>query len=94
MIISMQQRIKLLIIVLKEKWFKDFHLASRKKTVIDFKNSTNISDKRLILNTYNPNYILIDHSKNELDNSYMNWIEQVGKSVYQKENIQLFKVIK
>ncbi len=74
-------------------WVDD--LAERRLAVeAFFKNSTNIADKRLILNIYNPDYILIDHSKNKLNDNYMNWMEQVGESVYQKETIQLFKVVR
>lgn len=72
-------------------WIDD--IQERRNAVHSFfTNETSDSQRDSILQKYQPDYILIDHTKVSFESSTTNWLRGIGKSVYHENKLELIRL--
>lgn len=66
----------------------------RKIISVFFTAENSDSTRQLILLTYKPDYLLIDHKVDRFEKSTYQWFKKIGTTVYYKKQLELIKVNK
>ena len=72
-------------------WVKD--LDERRDAVHSFfaKESSD-SLRQVIIQKYNPNYILINYSEVDFNDTSLKWLDNIGKSIYMNDQLELIEL--
>jgi hypothetical protein len=74
-------------------WVNDYE--DRKQSVYSFFNKENKDSLRLLtIENYQPDYILINYENVDFRNSTLQWLKSIGKTIYNKNNLELIKINK
>ncbi len=72
-------------------WIEDY---KDRRNAIDsfFMKESSDSFKLMLIKKYKPNYILINYSNIDINDSTLKWVKSLGESTYKENNLELIKL--